>query len=343
MIASNSRWIALLLALLVPVAAHADPPATPPTDEQLEAARALFHDARELHRVGKLKEAIDRALEAYRTASTPVTALEAGQLLVEAGRLVEARDIVRSVALLPTTRRESEKGARARQEAASLAATLDGRIPKVAVAERPAGVDVLLDGKPVAPSDSAAWQGVDPGAHLFVVRAEDRTCKTINVVLAEGDARTIDLHDVGASCKAEPAPPPPAESAASIAPPPPLRADADAASNGGSGSREPPMSATRWAGVAIAGAGAVGLAIGGYLALSAKGDYDAVSGECRPRCSQPAFDARQAARERADVATVVLIVGGAALAGGAVVFLLGGGSSQRVAIGPGTVHLTVGF
>ena len=36
--------------------------------------------------------------EAYRIASTPVTALEAGQLLVEGGRLVE-RAIVRSVRL----------------------------------------------------------------------------------------------------------------------------------------------------------------------------------------------------------------------------------------------------
>src|SRR5262249_34990683 len=150
----------------VPIAAHAEPPAAP-SDEQLDTARALFRDARDLHRQGKLKEAIDKALEAYRVASTPVTALEAGELLVEAGRLVEARDIVRTVPLLPPTKRESDKGRIARQDAAALASTLDGRIPKIAIAERPPNIDLSLDGKPLAPSDSAAWQGVDPGPHVF--------------------------------------------------------------------------------------------------------------------------------------------------------------------------------
>ena len=199
--ARRAAAVALAAMLLAaPLRARAQPSATP-TEEQVERARALYKDARELHRRGHLKEAIDRALEAYRVASTPVTALEAGRMLVEAGRLVEARDIVRSVALLPVSPRESDKGRDARQQAVSLGAALDGRIPKVAVAERPRDLDVVLDGKPLPQSEGAAWQGVDPGSHALVVRDAERTCTTIAVVLAEGEARTIDLHDAATACR----------------------------------------------------------------------------------------------------------------------------------------------
>ena len=136
----------------------------PPSEEQVQSARVPYHEARELHRQGRLKEALERALEAYRIASTPVTALEAGQLLVEAGRLVEARDIVRSVAAFPVSPRESDKGREARQGAAALRRRF-GRAhseDRDRGARRP-GVDVALDGKPLAASDPTAWLGVDPG------------------------------------------------------------------------------------------------------------------------------------------------------------------------------------
>ena len=72
---ASSSWIIGVLLFLCPVAALADPPTAPPTEEQIQAARVPYHEARELHRQGKLKEALDRALDAYRMASTPVTAL----------------------------------------------------------------------------------------------------------------------------------------------------------------------------------------------------------------------------------------------------------------------------
>jgi hypothetical protein len=329
MIASSKRIArgplgsALLVAfaLTVPMRARAEPPREPPTEAQVEAARALYREARELHKQGKLKEAIDRALEAYRVAATPVTAHEAGTLLVEAGRLVEARDLLRAVALLPVSPRESDKGREARQTAASLAASLDARIPKIAIAERPRGADVVLDGKPLA-GDANAWQGVDPGAHTIIVRIGDRTCATISATLAEGDERTIDLHDATKSCAVEtvatpaitPTPklPPPL---ARIAPPKPPPPPPPIATN------DATLSTRRWAGVPIGGVGVLAIAAGGVIAVTAKSDYDAQGSSCPPRgCTQAAFDARESARSRADVATVAMLVGGAAAVGGAVLF-----------------------
>jgi hypothetical protein len=347
MIASSSRrWVALL-ALLVPSSAWADPPpapASPPTEAQIQAARSLFHEARELHRAGKLDEALEKAMAAYRAAPTPVTAMEAGTLLVDLGHLVEARDLLRSVPSLPVSPRESDKGRDARQQAAALAGSLDGRIPKIALAARPANATVLLDGKPSS-LDAGAWQGVDPGAHALVVLVEGKPCTTINVTLAESEERTIDLHDATGACvhdrvaEAAPAPapssPPPA---APIASAPPAAASAPApVAPPGSVTSDNPM---RWVGLAVAGAGVVAIGVGGGLALGAKSQYDSVAGQCPAQgCTQSGYDTRNDARSRADVATVVIVAGAAVAAGGVALWLLEPSQRAAVGIGPGTVNV----
>jgi hypothetical protein len=340
MIASSRRCLFVALALFIPVVASAQLAA--PTEDQIEAARVVYREARELHKQGRLKEALDRALDAYHTAATPVTALEAGQILVEVGRLVEARDVLRGVATMPVSPRESEKGRDARQQAALVGGSLDPRIPKIALAGRPADVDVKLDGKLLALLEPTAWEGVDPGPHALVVRVEEKTCTTINITLAEGEARTIDLHDAASACRPPPPEPVVEPTPARRVPPhfvtPPMATHVVPDSSPG------PL---RWTGLMIGGAGIVAVGIGGYLALSAKSDYDAVSGECPAHgCTTDAYDARQSARSRGDVATATMGVGAAAIAGGALVWFLGPDTQSdrtraRVAFGPGSAWLTV--
>lgn len=332
-----------LVALSIPLPARAEPSATPPTEEQVEAARVLYREARDLHKQGRVKEALAKALEAYRTAATPVTALETGDLLVEAGRLVEARDILRSITLLPVSPRESDKGREARQQATALAGQLDMRIPKIAFAERPTGVELVLDGRAVASTDATAWQGVDPGAHALLVRVDERPCTTVNLSLSEGEERTIDLHDAAAACRPAPPPPgaPPPRAAARPLPPAPLPPPPPPPGDGG-GSR-------RWLGVATMGGGVVALGVGTYLALSAKSDYTSVAGDCPPRgCNQAGFDVRNSARARADVATVFLAVGAAAVVGGGLLWWLApssapSSSATRAVLLPGGVAFVGAF
>jgi hypothetical protein len=334
---SNARlfaWLALL-APLVPLSARAQPQAVP-SEEQVEAARALYREARELHKQGRLKEALAKALDAYHTASTPVTAFETGELLVEAGRLVEARDLLRAVPLMPVSPRESDKGREARQQAASLGAQLDMRIPKLAFAERPRGVELLLDGRPVASTDAMAWQGVDPGAHALLVRVDDRPCTTVTLSLSEGEERTLDLHDAATACRPPPPPPPPVALVRLPPPAPPPEPPPIVASTGSG----------RWVGAAAAGGGLVAIGVGGYLALSAKSDYGSVAGECTPRgCNQDGFDVRNSARSRADVATVFLVVGAAAVVGGGLLWWLApsGHAGAQAVVGPGSVGVVGAF
>jgi hypothetical protein len=138
MTVSSSAWLGAALVVFACVPAHADSAAPLPSEEKVNAARVLYHDARELERAGKVKEALEKALQAYDTAATPVTALEVATLLVQTQRLVEARNMARSIATMPISPRESDKGREARQQAASLADALDARIPKIAEASAPA-------------------------------------------------------------------------------------------------------------------------------------------------------------------------------------------------------------
>jgi len=338
MTASNSRWaIAALLLLLVPASARADGGGAPPTEEQIEAARALYHDARELRRQGRLHEAVAKALQAYGVAATPVTGLEAGELLVESGRLVEAREVARSVGQMPVSPRESDKGRDARQAAAALAAQLDMRIPKIAVAARPAGVTLSLDGKPLAPTDPAAWLGVDPGPHVLVLRVDERPCTTINLSLAEGEERTLELHDAASACRPEPPPriepPRPPPSVRPPPPPPPAR-------------RESGVDAWQWGAISLEAVGGATLGIGGYLALHAKSEYDGVANECPARgCNQDGYDVRNDARKQADVATALMVTGGVAVGGGLGLWLLGPSRTSHVkaVVGPGQLGIAGTF
>jgi hypothetical protein len=302
----------------------------------VEAARGIYKEARELYRQGRLKEALEKALEAYRTAGTPVTALEAGQLLVESGRIVEARDILRGVAIMPVSPRESDKGREARQQSSSLATSLDARIPKLAVAGRPKGFDVLLDGKTLGPTEPAAWQGVDPGAHAIVVRTDERTCTTITVTLAEGEVRTIDLHDVASSCRGEVTPPEPERGIAPTRSTEPRRDAVRQAPES-----EHATSSLKWAGLALAGIGAAAVGVGGYLALSAKSDYESVN--CPSEgCNVHDYQVRTDARSKADIATVVMSVGGVAALGGLLLWFLTPSSTGSQSSDIGRPHLAIG-
>ncbi len=341
MIASSSRRAILALALLVPITARADPPTAPPSEDEVELAKGMYKEARELERQGRTKEALDKALEAYRTAATPCTGLEAGQLLIEQGRLVESRDILRAVPMMPVSPRETDRGKECRQQSSVVAASLDSRIPKLAVSGRPKGVDLLLDGKILPPSESAAWQGVDPRPHTLLVRTEDRTCSTITVSLAEGEVRTIDLHDVAASCHLEPPPVEPPRTVPIARPP----------AAGGESTPPPPQPPApehttpgplKWVGLTLGGVGVVALGIGGALALTAKSDYQSVATECPGNvCDSHGYNVRVDARARADWATGTMVVGGLAAAGGLLMWLLAPDESSRSS-DAARVHLTVG-
>jgi hypothetical protein len=126
MTTGSSRHLAaalLLSALLLPVAAHAEPNAA-----DLETARGLYVEGLQLRDAAKLDVSLARFKAAYALAPTPITGLELGRAHALVGDLAEAREVLLAVERMPVLPTESAKAASARVEARSLAEQLRTRL-----------------------------------------------------------------------------------------------------------------------------------------------------------------------------------------------------------------------
>jgi hypothetical protein len=304
---------AIAAAIASPARVAQASPATP-SESELAAARALYHDGVLLHREDKLDEARAKIVAAYRTAHTPVIALELAKIEAQLGHLAAAYGVARAVDDMPSSPRETDKGRDARREAAALAASLRGRTATLRIAS-PSGIDgaeIRVDGDA---SDEAAGTGssgstdivVDPGAHVVAIVAAGRTCASDRVSAQPGEARDVDLRDRAVATCAPPAsndvasrdPEPSTDSPPTPAPAPAVE-PRDA----------PATSPTRWFALGLAGAGAVTAGVGGVIALRAKSQYDSVAEQCPfGACTPSAFEVREQARAHANGATYAIALG----------------------------------
>src|SRR5215472_9102837 len=84
-----------------------------PTAQDLATARALFNDGAKLHERGDLAGALERLRAAYALVPTPIIGLELGKVLLETGKLVEARETCLAASHLPVSSAETSAGAQA--------------------------------------------------------------------------------------------------------------------------------------------------------------------------------------------------------------------------------------
>jgi hypothetical protein len=334
MIASNEAIaLSLLVAALVtavPAAASAAPAAVrTPSAADLDVARELHRQASALARQGKQEEALAREFAAYRAASTPITALELGRMLIDAKRIADAYDVLVHVPQIPVSPRESEKGRAARQDAAKLAASLRSKVSLISVAVRgESGLEIDIDGERVPAESLGEARRIEPGVHTVTWRRDGRTCGSTSVTIGERESRTVEAGPCSAS----------ETSAVSLqiaethrpperAPPPLEKATPPV------GTKRPHDGDIRWGRWIGIGAGAAGIALvgaGAYIALDAKSDYDSVAAECGPNgCTRRAFDIRDGARDHAGVASVMLGLGAAAIVGGAIAIVVDEANDAR--------------
>jgi hypothetical protein len=146
-----------------------------PTAQELETARTLFKEGRELRAKGDLPGALEKFQAAHALGNTPVTGIELARTYVAIGLIVEARETCLSIARIPVAGDETEKSAEARASAASLAEDLRPRIPTLLV--HVAGLApgekarLLVDDVAVPEAAIGEAQKVNPGRHEVVVRA----------------------------------------------------------------------------------------------------------------------------------------------------------------------------
>ncbi len=195
-----------------------------------------------------------------------------------------------------------------------LVAAIEPQVPRLVI-HVPAGVDqaalsVSIDGQPVPSGDLAKPQLVDPGPKQ-VEYASGSVKKQKLVPVERGGASEVTLE------------------LPATTPEKPDKADKPDKSDNAkpvAAAPESPGHTQRIAGIAVGGAGVVGIAVASYLALSARSNYNsALSADCmgmKNACDPAGLTATHDARSRANIATVVGALGIAAVAGGVVLYLL---------------------
>lgn len=304
MTTSNRVACALALGLfLLPPAARAQPSGQQPSAADLESARELYKEAKQLRDSGDLRGALDKFKQAHAYGQTPVTALELGRTHMMLGELIEAREMLLSVGRMKVQPDETEKSASARQEAADLAEQIRPKIPtldiKVTGAPADATAQLSVDGVALPVVSQSAVRKVNPGAHVVVAKAAGREAK-VDVNVAEGETKAVVV---------------PLEQATPVATGGPPTTGGPQQVSGGetttTSTRHSPGTLT-WVGLGVGGAG---LVVGGITGLIAMNKASKVKGECSGlSCPKSAQNDVTNGRTMATISTIGFAVGAAGLA-----------------------------
>jgi hypothetical protein len=277
--------VVLIAAALVSASAWAAPSA-----KQQKEAASLLKEAQALRKKNDVAAALEKYRAAHEILYAPATGLEVGRAYLELGRLVDAREAFLAIARIDVGPKESAADKKAREEAEKLADELATRIPSITIHVERIPPDstlvVTIDDDVLAKVALALPRKVDPGKHRVVATVSGTTyTQTYDVVVAEGENKTIDIV-LGPPPKVELPPPPP--------PPPP--------------SISRPTSPLVYIGFATAGAG---LVVGGVSAILAMNSVARLRDECVDgRCPPPVHDDLSAARTASTISTISFVVAG---------------------------------
>jgi hypothetical protein len=285
-------------ACLIGFVAIAERASAETSASDLESARELYKQGKELRAAGDIKGALEKFKAGHALGQTPVTGLELGRAHMDLAQLLEAREVFLSIARLPVQSDEGEKSAGARTEAAQLADQLRPRIPTltVKILGAPAGSPpvVTVDGVTIPVAAIGAPRKLNPGSHEVTAKSTSTLEQRATVELKEGESRELPL-TLNVTAETLTAKPPAAD--------PGNPSDA-----GGT-----KTNALVYVGF---GVGVVGVATGsitGLMALSRASKVDAACGG-KLICPPSAKSDVTAGRTLGTVSTIAFIVGGAGVA-----------------------------
>ena len=208
--------------------------------------------------------------------------------------------------------------AEVREACQSRVARLNAGIPTLVLQAKDANgndvsrVVVTIDGQPFADHLDGTAIPLDPGDHTFAFSVEGQPTLERRLVVYEGEAGRRERIQLG-------------------------------------GTRAPRLGSQRVLGLALGGAGVLGVGVGATLGLLASSAWSSVKSACGPggpaacipNTSQASVTSEQnTAKTDGTISTVAFIAGGAILAAGTVVFLWGGHGGEDT---PAQVALTPSF
>lgn len=316
---------AVLMCLLGAARAHAEP-----KREVRAAAVALFDEARGLMAAGRYAEACPKLEESQRLDPGVGTLFNLSDCNEHIGRTASAWIGYREVAStsLATRQVERERVARAR------AAALEPKLTRLRILVAPnaavPGLEVRRNGEPVGPPLWGTAVPLDPGQHVVRAAAPGRDPWATTVTLS-GPGATLDVTvPLLAAAQGLDAPPPvPAAQLEPSVPPAPAPKSTAAPALPSAAERpraDEPATPRAWQrplGMALAGLGVVGLAVGTGIGVSAKSTFGDAAGHCNDQgqCDGEGLSIRHDAVVRGNLATGVFVAGGVLAAGGVVLWL----------------------
>lgn len=194
---SGKRFFTAASCLAVMMLLAPDTRADGPSAADIETARTLYQEGKQLLEAGDHEAAVKKFLAANALASTPITGLYLARAYEKVGKLVEARETALSIGRLAIDPSETERSAQARQEAAELARQWEPRIPSLTVQLKEHSQDVAaivtIDGQQIPQVAIGQVRKVNPGPHVVTVSAPGRDEAKYELTLGEGESRVIEI------------------------------------------------------------------------------------------------------------------------------------------------------
>ena len=288
------------------------------------AAEALFQSGKSLLEQKNYTLACPKLAESYRLDPGTGTLLALALCHEGEERLASAWGEFAEVAARSRREARPDREDLARQHMAAL----ESRLPLLTISVAPGAekierLEIKRDGVTVGSGSWATAVPVDPGHHHVEASAPGYKPFSATVTLGTDAAREMVVVPVLEREAEVPAAPP-----------------TEAQSKSGSG--------LRYGGLAVAGAGVVGIVLGTVFGFRAISLNNTSNSDCNAQsvCGTAAYNSRRDARSAGDVSTVAFVAGGALLAGGGVLFLVGNAearTSTALGAGPVVSDREVGF
>lgn len=286
----------LLVALLLPLSAAAEPSAT-----DKAAAEALFDQGKDLMRAGKFDDACPKFAESQRLDPGVGTLLGLAECYERTGRIASAWATFREASALARVSGDARRDGIAQQRSRRL----EPDLPRlVVVAAPPDGVELsVTDGS--SPVAKAAWGAplpVDPGEHVIRASAPGRREWTAAVRIERGETKTVQVPELEKVPEPETVAPRPIE-------PTPLPATEPSTPMPSAPADRRSLSPLTLGAFA---AGVVGLGVGAVFGLTSLDKTSELEAVCKPMCPPDRSSDLDAARTEAWISNIgfgVAVVG----------------------------------
>jgi hypothetical protein len=308
------RHILLLGAIVVGSAAAGAPAlADQPATKELARAREDFRKGLSLEVAGDHAGALALFKQVALIKSTPQVRFHIAVCEEKTGDLVQALGSYK-LALIDAEETAGRDAKDVATESRTAIAALEPRIPSLTLTrgDGAAGAKVELDGRALADVAGNAFP-INPGRHSIVASAPGRESLRLEIVLADGEKKTIEL--ILPAEKAKDVPPPVLPTVVPTTTAPIKDVDTP----------PPSGSPLRTAGIVVGSAGVVGLALGGvFLGLrqSAIDKLDAACGPDKQQCPPDLQGTSDDGKLYSTLFLPLMIGGGVAAAAGLTLILV---------------------